>query len=172
MKNAMRALVLAGLAAAGAVCAQPAERPNLPVYRSGPWFVVHSGPDGGDAVSCTGFYRAKRRVQLSKDALIIKTSEPITGVAISFDGEAPAAQRPLSPAEKELGSITFTGDDFSRLARSRKVRIAAHTSQGTISEELELEGFEGALKSIKAGCPLPAPPATETPRRGRPHSKH
>ena len=53
--------------------APAAERPNQPVYRNGPWFVVRSVRDAGAVVACTGFYRANRRVQLSKDTLAITT---------------------------------------------------------------------------------------------------
>lgn len=158
---------LAILASLGAV-AQPAERPNQPVFRSGPWFVVRSVRDAGSVVACTGFYRANRRVQLSKDMLIIKTPEEVASVAVGFDDDAMGTARALSAGEKELKAIAFTGDDFAKLARSRKLRIAVETSQGTMRHELELTGVAGALDNIAQGCPAPADPPL--PKRRRPRS--
>jgi hypothetical protein len=153
--------ILASLAAV----AQPAERPNQPVYRSGPWFVVRSVRDAGSVVACTGFYRANRRVQLSKDTLIIKTPEEVASIAVGFDDEAMGASRPLSTGEKELKAIAFTGDDFAKLARSHKLRIAVETPQGTMRHELDLTGVAGALDNIAQGCPVPA--EAPKPRRHR-----
>ncbi|MEJ6021775.1 hypothetical protein [Ramlibacter sp. PS4R-6] len=160
-------LALLAFAATTCVFAQPAERPNQPVFRSGPWFVVRSVRDSGKVVGCTGFYRANRHVQLSKDTLIIKTVEEVSGVAFGFDGQAPGALRPLSSAEKELQAIAFTGEDFAKLSRSYKVRIDAATAQGTMRHELELTGLSGALENIDKGCPVPEAPKTPQRRRHR-----
>jgi hypothetical protein len=146
--------------------AQAPERPNTPVYRSGPWFVVRSVRDGGDVVACTGFYRANRHVQLSKDMLIVRTSEDVKSVAFGFDDGAMGAQRPLSDSEKDLKAIAFTGDDFAKLANAHKVRIAAVTPQGTMRHELQLDGLAGALENIDKGCPVPAE-KHDKPRRRR-----
>ena|SRR5438067_6965475 len=149
-------LILAVLAVLGACAfAQAAEAPNQPVYRSGPWFVVRSVRDGGNVVACTGFYRANRHVQLSKDTLVIETSDDVKGVAFGFDDQPMGAQRLLTTGEKELKAIAFSGEDFARLAHSRKVRIEAVTPQGTLRHELELNGLTGALESIGNGCPVP-----------------
>jgi hypothetical protein len=153
------------LLAAAIASAQPAERPNQPVFRSGPWFVVRSVRDGGNVVACTGFYRANRHVQLSKDMLVIKTVEEVTKVAVGFDDEPMSAPRPLSTAEKDLKAIAFTGEDFTKLARSRKLRIEVETPQGTMRHELDLTGLAGALDNIDKGCPVPAD--APAPRRKR-----
>jgi hypothetical protein len=158
-----RPLIALAFAASTLAFAQPPDRPNTPVFRSGPWFVVRSVRPG-EVVACTGFYRANRHVQLSKDMLIIKTAEEVKGVGFAFDSDPVSAARPLSGAEKELKAIAFTGDDFSKLSKSRKVRIEVATPQGTMRHDLELEGLAGALDNINAGCPLP--PAQ--PVRGRP----
>jgi hypothetical protein len=121
--------------------------------------------DGGKVVGCTGFYRANRHVQLSKDSLIIQTGEDVKAVAFGFDDQAPGALRPLSAGEKELKAIAFTGDDFEKLSHSRKVRVDVATQQGTLRHELELNGLAGALDNIEKGCPVPAPPKTAPVRR-------
>lgn len=161
-------LALLAFAATTCVFAQPPERPNQPVFRSGPWFVVRSVRDGGKVVACTGFYRANRQVQLSGDTLIIKTQEEVKSVALGFDNQPPGAQRPLSAGERELKAIAFTGEDFTRLVNSRKVRIDAVTPHGTMRHELELAGIAGALDNIAKGCPLPDDHTR--PVRGRPRS--
>ena len=156
------------LVASACVLAQPAERPNQPVYLSGPWCVVRSVRDGGSVVACTGFYRANRHVQLSKDMLVIKTPEEVKTVAFGFDDQPMGAQRPLTAGEKELKAIALTGEDFAKLAQSRKVRIEVETGQGTMRHELELNGIVGALDNIDKGCPVPADaPATPKHRRLR-----
>jgi hypothetical protein len=145
--------------------AQPPERPNQPVYRSGPWFVVRSVRDGGNVVACTGFYRANRRVQLSKDMLIMLTPEEVKSVAFGFDDEPMGAQRPLSAGEKDLKGIAFMGDDFKKLATSRKVRIEIVNAQGTMRHELDLNGLVGALDNIDKSCPVPADAPVRKRRR-------
>lgn len=153
----MKHLVVAcGLAAlASGAMAQSAGRPSTPVYLSGPWFVVRSVREGGDVVACTGFYRADRHVRLSKDTLVVKMPDEVKAVAFGFDDQPVGAPRPLSDGEKELQAITFTGDEFARLAQSRKVRIDEVTSQGTMRHELDLRGLAGALENIGNGCPVP-----------------
>ena len=129
----------------------------MPVFRSGPWFVVRSVRPG-DVVACTGFYRANPHVQLSKDNLVFKTDEDVRAVAFAFDDERMPSGRPLSAPEKDLKAISFTGDDFAKLSRSRKVRVEMATAQGTMRHELELNGLAAALENINAGCPVPAKP--------------
>jgi hypothetical protein len=164
MKHGLALLVLA---ASSCVFAQPAERPNQPVFRSGPWFVVRSVRDGGKLIACTGFYRANGHVQLSKDTLIIKTPEEAKGVAFGFDDRAPGPQRPLSAGERELKAIAFSGDDFKALTSSKKVRIDVETPQGIMRHELELNGLAAALDNIDKGCPVPDAPKTQPARRRR-----
>jgi hypothetical protein len=159
-------LALLAFAATTCVFAQPPERANQPVFRSGPWFVVRSVRDGGKVVACTGFYRANRHVQLSKDTLIVQTPEEAASVALGFDDKA-GAQRPLSAGEKELKAIAFTGDDFAKLAHSSKARIDVVTPQGTMRHELELNGIAAALENIDKGCPVPEPPKTPVRNRHR-----
>src|SRR5438132_10403130 len=118
----MKYALLAAAVLSSLAFAQPAERPNQPVFRSGPWFVVRSVRDGGKVVACTGFYRANRHVQLSRDMLIVQTPEEVRGVAMAFDDERMPSERPLSAGEKDVKGIAFTGDDFAKLAKSRKVR--------------------------------------------------
>lgn len=148
------------LSLASAAWAQPegAQRPNQPVFRSGPWFVVRSVREGGNVVACTGFYRANRGVQLSKDSLVIKTRQEIRTVSLGFDGKPLGAPRPLSAAEKQLGAVALTGEDFAQLGRSSKLRLAIVTDQGSQVHELELRGLKGALDNINAGCPVPDKP--------------
>jgi hypothetical protein len=162
-----RRFVACVLLAAMSAWAYAAERPNEPVYRSGPWFVVRSVRDNGAVVACTGFYRANRRVQLSKDTLIIKTPEEVTGVAFGFDDQPMDASRALSAGENDLKAIAITGEDFAKLARSRKLRIEVGTPQGTMRHELELNGLAGALENIEQGCPVPAEPIQPKRRRRR-----
>ncbi|HEY8050993.1 MAG TPA: hypothetical protein VIE63_17605 [Ramlibacter sp.] len=152
----MRYALLAAAFVSSLVCAQTPERPNMPVFRSGPWFVVRSVHDGGSVVACTGFYRANPHVQLSKDMLVIQTSDEVQAVAFGFDDQPMGAQRPLTDAEKDMKGIAFTGDDFAKLSASRKVRIHAVTPQGTVRHEFELAGLPAALENIDAGCPVPA----------------
>lgn len=163
MKLILAALVVLGACAA----AQAADRPNQPVYRSGPWFVVRSVRDGGNVVACTGFYRANRHVQLSKDALVIQTGDEVKSVAFGFDDQPMGAQRPLTTGEKELKAIAFSGEEFTKLAQSRKVRIEEATPQGTMRHELELNGLAGALENIANGCPVPQEKHEKKPRRHR-----
>jgi hypothetical protein len=163
--------ILAALAllVCGVAPAEAAEPPNQPVYRSGPWFVVRSVREGGDVVACTGFYRANRQVQLSKDMLIVQTTPlDVTGVAFGFDDQPVGASRPLSAGEQEIKAIAFSGDDFVKLAHSSKVRIEVETPQGTLRHELQLDGLAGALDNIEKGCPVPAnAPAAPNRRRLR-----
>ena len=164
----MKLIVIAALVLACAgVSAGTAERPNQPVYRSGPWFVVRSVRDGGNVVACTGFYRANRRIQLSKDMLAVKTGEDVNSVAVGFDDGPLGAARPLTAGEKDLKAIAFTGDDFAKLAHSSKLRIDMETPQGVMRNELELKGIEGALDNIDKGCPVPADPPPQKRRRKR-----
>jgi hypothetical protein len=139
------------------------------VYRSGPWFVVRSVRDGGSVVACTGFYRASRRVQLSKDMLAIKTAEDVNSVAVGFDDGPLGAARPLTPGEKDLKAIAFTGDDFAKLSHSNKLRIEVETPQGVMRHEFELNGLAGALDNIDKGCPVPADPPKPATKRRRMH---
>ena len=165
--RAMKQLLLALAVFSSCVFAQQ-ERPNMPVYRSGPWFVVRSVRDGGNVVACTGFYRANRRVQLSKDMLIIQNAAvEVQSVAFGFDDEPMAAQRPLTDGEKDLKGIAFTGDDFAKLSKAHKVRIDVVTTQGTMRHELDLSGLAGALDNIAKGCPVPADKPAEKTRRRR-----
>jgi hypothetical protein len=163
----MKRTLLALAAFSTLASAQPAERPNQAVYRSGPWFVVRSVRDGGNVVACTGFYRANRHVQLSKDTLIIQTDEEVKGVAFGFDDQPVGVQRPLTAGEQELKAIAFSGDDFAKLAKSRKVRVEVATPQGTMRHELELNGLAGALDNIAQGCPVPAQEKKPRPVRHR-----
>ena len=158
----MKHVLLASAFVSSVAFSQPPERPNTPVFRSGPWFVVRS-VRAGEAVSCTGFYRANRHVQLSKDMLVIQTGDEVKGVAFGFDDQPMGAQRPPSTGEKDAKSVAFTGEDFAKLAKSRKVRIEEATPQGTMRHELELNGLAGALENINAGCPLPP----QRPVRGK-----
>lgn len=152
----MKRTVLLLAAVSSLAWAQAPQRPNQPVFRSGPWFVVRSVRDGGNVVACTGFYRANRHVQLSKDTLIIQTPEEVRAVAFGFDDQPVGAQRPLSAGEKDLKAIAFEGEEFKSLARSGKVRVEVETPQGTMRHELDLRGLAGALQNIEQGCPVPA----------------
>ena len=153
-------LLAAAVVSSMAFAAAPPERPNQPVFRSGPWFVVRS--TRADIVVCTGFYRANRHVQLTKDMLVIQTPEEVRDVSFAFDDHAAGAPRPLSAGEKDLKAVAFTGDDFARLAKSHTVRIDATNAQGVVRHDLELNGLPGALENINAGCPVQA-----LPKRGR-----
>jgi hypothetical protein len=144
--------------------AQPPERPNTPVFRSGPWFVVRAAPPN-EAVACTGFYSANRRVQLSKDMLVIQTPDDVKSVAFGVDDQPMGSQRALSADEKDLKGIAFTGEDFAKLAKGRKLRIDVATAQGTMRHEFELNGLAGALENINAGCPVPKPAPAQKPVR-------
>jgi hypothetical protein len=166
MKSALLALAFVSSLA----CAQTPEKPNLPVFRSGPWFVVRSVHDGGGAVACNGFYRANPRVQLSKEMLVFQAPEDIDRVAFGFDDQPMGPTRPLSPGEKDMKGIVFTGDDFAKLASSSKVRIDAITAQGTMHHELELKGLPAALENINAGCPVPAP--VKAKAKAKRHVRH
>ena len=166
----MKYVVLALALVSSLACAQTPEKPNLPVFRSGPWFVVRSVRDGGSVVACTGFYRANGRVQLSKDMLVLKAPEEIDGVAFGYDDQPMGPARPLSPGEKDVKGIVFAGDDFARLASSSKLRIDAVTAQGTMHHELELKGLPAALANINAGCPVPAP--VKTKAKAKRHVRH
>jgi hypothetical protein len=135
------------------------------VFRSGAWIIVRS-VHAGEPVTCTGFYRAHPHVQLAKDTLVIQMEDEVKGVSFGFDDQPMGPLRPLSASESDLKGIAFSGDDFARLATSRKVRIDAVTAQGTVHHELELEGLPAALENINAGCPVPAPP-----QRGKPRSR-
>jgi hypothetical protein len=150
------ALLAAALLSSMAFAAPPPERPNQPVFRSGPWFVVRSVR--ADNVVCTGFYRANRHVQLTRDMLIIQTPEEVKGVSFAFDDQAAGATRPLSTGEKDLKAVAFTGEDFAALTKSHKVRIDTTTAQGVMRHDLELNGLAGALENINAGCPVQALP--------------
>lgn len=146
---------------------QAPQRPNEPVFRSGPWFVVRSVRDGGNVVACTGFYRGNRGVQLSRDVLAIKTQQDIRGVSIGFDDKPMGKERPLTSAEQQLGALAISGEDFARLARSKRLRVAVTTAQGTSQHALELRGLAGALENIQAGCPVPAEPLRRPMREPR-----
>jgi hypothetical protein len=164
--RAMKFIVVAAALLIGTcVSAETAERSNQPVYRSGPWLVVRSVREGGDVVACTGFYRANRRVQLSKDMLVVKTAEEVKSVAFGFDDAPLGAPRPLTAGENDLKAIAFMGDDFTKLAHSKKLRIEVQTAQGVMRHELELNGFAGALDDIDKGCPVPADPPQAKRRR-------
>ena len=168
MKSALLALALVSSLA----CAQTPDKPNLPVFRSGPWFVVRSVPESGGAVACTGFYRANQRVQLSKDMLVLKSNDDIDSVAFGYDDQPMGPTRPLSAGEKDVKGIVFTGDDFAKLASSRKLRIDAITAQGTVHHELELNGLPAALANINAGCPVPAPVKTKARSKTKHRARH
>jgi hypothetical protein len=156
-------LLLAALVSTFAF-AQPPERPNTPVFRSGPWFVVRTAPPN-DTVACTGFYTANRRVQLSKDMLVVQTPEDVKSVAYGVDDQPMGTHRALSADEKDLKGIAFTGDDVAKLAKGRKLRIDVATAQGTMRNELDLNGLAGALENINAGCPVPKPATAQKPVR-------
>lgn len=170
----MRFALLALAFVSSLACAQPLDKPNLPVFRSGPWFVVRSVHDGGGDVACNGFYRANPRVQLSKDMLVFQAREEnIEGVAFGYDDQPMGPTRPLSAGEKDMKGIVFTGDEFAKLASSSKVRIEAVTAQGTVHHQLELNGLPAALANINAGCPVPAPvKAKAKAKRHVRHKKH
>lgn len=160
IKQQLLAGTCLALAFASAAWAQPEgrQRPNQPVFRSGPWFVVRSVREGGNVVACTGFYRANRGVQLSKDSLVIKTRQEIRTVSLGFDGKPMGAPRPLSAAEKQLGALAISGDEFAQLSLSSKLRLEFVIDQGAQKHELELRGLKGALENINAGCPVPDQP--------------
>jgi len=136
--------------------AQPPERPNTPVFRSGPWFVVRSTGESG--VACTGFYQADRHVLLGKDTLTFRTPDDASAVAFAFDDQPMGMQRALSASEKDLKGVAFTGDDFAKLSKEKKLRIDIATAQGTMRHQLDLNGLAGAMENINAGCPMPKPP--------------
>jgi hypothetical protein len=161
----MKPILLALAVVLPCAITQAAERPNQAVYRSGPWFVVRSVRD--DVVACTGFYRANRRVQLSRDALVIETGEDVKSVAFGLDDQPMGAQRPLTAGESDLKAVAFSGEDFVRLAGSRKVRVEMVTPQGTLRNELSLDGLAGALDNIGKGCPVPPDKAKPKPKRRR-----
>jgi hypothetical protein len=169
--RAMKLIVaIAALLACISPSAETAEKPNQPVFRSGPWFVVRSVRDGGSVVACTGFYRANRRVQLSKDMLVVKTAEDVKSVALGFDDAPFGSPRPLTASEHDLKAIAFAGDDFAKLSHSNQLRIEVETPQGVMRHELELNGLAGALDNIDKGCPVPADPPKPVPKRR--HARH
>jgi hypothetical protein len=152
----MKHVLLAAAVLSSMAIAAPPPPANQPVFRSGPWFVVRSVR--ADNVVCTGFYRANRHVQLTRDMLIIQTPEEVKGVSFAFDDQAASATRPLSTGEKDLKAVAFTGEDFAALTKSHKLRIDATTAQGVMRHDLELNGLAGALENINAGCPVQALP--------------
>jgi hypothetical protein len=157
------ALLAAAFSSTVCFAGPPPERPNQPVFRSGPWIVVRTVRADKD-VQCTGHYRANSHVQLTKDRLVLQTPEEVSGVSFAFDGQEPSAIRPISASEKELKSVVFTGEEFATLVKSRKLRVDTATAQGVMRHDLELDGLPAALENIHAGCPVQSAPSKGKPR--------
>lgn len=146
-------------AAALAAHAQPAgPRPNQPVFHAGAWTVVRSVRDAGNVVGCTGFYRAHRGIQLSKDALILKSPVALNAVGLLLDGAALRKPGPLSKTEESMGAVVLTGAEFGALAKASTLTLELGTAEGPQRVVVPLRGFAAALENIHAGCPVPDRP--------------
>ena len=157
----MKQRIMIGILSAAALAAhaQPAgPRPNQPVFHAGAWTVVRSVRDGGDVVGCTGFYRAHRGVQLSKDALILKSPVALNSVGLLLDGAPLRRPGPPSKTEDSLGAVVLTGAEFEALAKASTLTLELVTAQGPQRVVVTLRGFAAALENIHAGCPVPDRP--------------
>jgi hypothetical protein len=151
------AAALCGLWTAPCALAQPKLSTNEPVYQSGNWFVVRTTKERSDVVACTGFYKSYRGIQLTQDTLIVKVTDDMQSVAIGF-GDKMRAPRPPEDIEKEMRAVVFKGASFDQLRRAKRLKLEVLTTKGSSLHDLKLQGLNGALENIAAGCPEPDQP--------------
>ncbi len=149
------ALGLALLGTGAPAVAQPKLDTNETVFQSGSWFVVRATRARSDSVSCTGFYKSYRSIQLSQDMLLVKVSGGIEQIAIGFNGKLLPPRQPMA-MENQLGAVVLAGPQFEQLQRSRTLRLEAVTGKGRANFDLKLQGLSDALANMAAGCPVPS----------------
>lgn len=145
--------------ALGAFAAPALTQTSMParrtVHRDGDWYVVRSVQRGTGQAICTGFHMGHAGLQLSKDSLIIRTPGDLQSIGLRYGDEPAPAARPPSAAEKQIGAVMIAGPEFEKLRRSQTLGLDIQTSQEHAKHMLKLNGIEGVLKNIEAGCPTP-----------------
>jgi hypothetical protein len=157
----MKTAIFVPLAIALATLTSPAEAQQSTqtrniVLRAGNWYVVRSNQTASGAVACSGFYMGQDGVELRKDKLVVKLPGEPKSIGLRFGDEPPRAPRAPDANERQTGAVVLAGADFEQLRRSKSVSLDVATAQGRANPTLKLEGLNAAVKSIDAGCPVPA----------------
>ena len=79
----------------------------------------------------------------------------LESVTLRFGDKPARSMRLAEKAEKDLRSIVISGNDFTELIESDRLRIQAFTLVGGITnEDFDLSTIKDVLDSIRGGCPV------------------
>ncbi len=126
------------------------------VLRAGNWYVVRSSQTAPGAPACAGFYMGQDGVELGKDKLVVKLPGEPKSIGLRFGDEPPRAPRAPEANERQARAVVLAGPEFEQLRRNKSVALDVTTAQGRANPTFQLEGLNAAVKSIDAGCPVPA----------------
>ena len=163
MKVALVLAAMFGIVASSTASAQSLRDADV-AFTSGNWKVLRAIDPMDDSVRCTGIYQNDYAVQLSKDTLYLGVQGGVQGVTLRFDENPPNRLRLATKMEKDVRSVIVTGNDFSRLATSNRLRYQVSTLvRGISTGDLELSGFNAALDNIRRSCPTESGGGVQSP---------
>ena len=128
-----------------------------PVFKSGNWTVLRSTDAMTDKTDCTGIYKENYGIQLVKDSLYVTIRGGIQSVTLRFGENPPKGMRLPGKMEKDVGTVIISGNDFSELTQTIRLRLQVLTLvRGVASEDLDTTGIQAAVENINSGCPVQA----------------
>lgn len=123
-------------------------------FKSENWTVLKSSDPMSDKVQCTGIYKDNYKIQLTENGLYISVSGGMRSVTLRFDDKPAHSGREATKGEDDVGAIVITGEDFSELINSERLRTQVLTRvKGMDYQDIDLKGIKPALENILAGCP-------------------
>jgi hypothetical protein len=140
------------LCLAGAASASLADAPT--VFKAGNWSVLRDVDVMTDKTSCTGIYKEDPSIQLTADTLYIRVRGGLKSVTLRF-GDQPAERlRLATEMEEKVDAIEISGNDFTKLLGSARLRVQSMTLvRGITNFDLDLAGLSAAVENIRQGCP-------------------
>jgi len=110
-----------------------------------------------DKTNCTGIYKENYGIQLVRDSLYIQIQGGIQSVTLRFGENPPKGMRLASKIEKDVGTVIISGNDFSELGQTARLRLQVLTLvRGIVNEDLDTTGIQAAVENINSGCPVQA----------------
>jgi hypothetical protein len=140
------------LCLAGAAWASLADAPI--VFKAGNWSVLRDVDVMTDKTSCTGIYKEERSIQLTDDTLYIIVKGGLRSVTLRFGDQPAEPLRLATDMEEKVGAIEISGNDFTKLLGSARLRVQSMTLvRGLANLDLDLAGLSAAVENIRQGCP-------------------
>lgn len=156
--------LLGALSILSTVChaSEPSEK--IVTLTAGNWRVERSVDSMTDEVTCTGYHKENRGIQLTPDILFISVPGSLRSINLRYGSNPAHELRVPSSIEVQMGAVDIHGDEFREALETNRIRGSFLTVfKDIVSLDLNTTGIAAAYDHVHAGCPIPPPSAPVKP---------